>query len=136
MEGVAREGASVGWSQATELRYFRKKSRTGLCSGVGKLTLLWGFQTKENHVCPPGKLADKTSNFVSFSILIFFSLPHFRGSTTCRKTSSKSKFNGVTGSNSVSCAAQVSSAASRKLGIMAPPKPVNRTFLRPSYAFS
>lgn len=58
------------------------------------------------------------------------------GSTTCRKTSSKSKFNGVTGSKPASCAAQVSAAASRKLGIMAPPKPVNRTFLRPSYAFS
>ncbi|XP_052015843.1 recQ-like DNA helicase BLM isoform X2 [Apodemus sylvaticus] len=58
------------------------------------------------------------------------------GSTACRKTSSKSKFNGISGSTSASCAVQVSAAASRKLGIMAPPKPVNRTFLRPSYAFS
>ncbi|XP_031242995.1 Bloom syndrome protein isoform X2 [Mastomys coucha] len=58
------------------------------------------------------------------------------GSTTCRKTSSKSKFHGVTGSSSASCASQAATAASRKLGIMAPPKPVNRTFLRPAYAFS
>lgn len=58
------------------------------------------------------------------------------GSTTCRKPSSKSKFSGVTGSRSVSCASQATSAASRKLGIMAPPKPVNRPFLRPAYAFS
>lgn len=127
-----------------ELRYFRKKFRAYLCTGVGQLTLSWGFQTenadkcktKENHVCSPGKLTDKIINFVSFSILIFFSLPHFRGSTTCRKTTSKSKFYGVTGSRSASCASQATSSASRKLGIMAPPKPVNRTFLRPSYAFS
>lgn len=58
------------------------------------------------------------------------------GSTTGRKTSSKSKFSGVTGSSSASCASQATAAASRRLGIMAPPKPVNRTFLRPSYAFS
>lgn len=58
------------------------------------------------------------------------------GSTTCRKPSSKSKFSGVTGSHSASCASQATSAASRKLGIMAPPKPVNRPFLRPAYAFS
>ncbi|KAK7801838.1 hypothetical protein U0070_023318 [Myodes glareolus] len=57
------------------------------------------------------------------------------GFTTSRKTSSKSKFSGVTGSNSAPCASQATSAASR-LGIMAPPKPVNRTFLRPAYAFS
>ncbi|XP_055479598.1 recQ-like DNA helicase BLM [Psammomys obesus] len=58
------------------------------------------------------------------------------GSTTCRKVSSKSKFSGVTGSSSASCASQATSTASRRLGIMAPPKPVNRAFLRPSYAFS
>ncbi|XP_021049439.1 Bloom syndrome protein [Mus pahari] len=58
------------------------------------------------------------------------------GSTTCRKTSSRSKFYNVTGSSSASCASQATSATSRKLGIMAPPKPVNRTFLKPSYAFS
>ncbi|KAL1774363.1 Bloom syndrome protein isoform X6 [Sigmodon hispidus] len=58
------------------------------------------------------------------------------GSTASRKTSSKSKFSGVTESSSASRASQATSAAGRKLGIMAPPKPVNRTFLRPSYAFS
>ncbi|XP_028610650.1 Bloom syndrome protein isoform X2 [Grammomys surdaster] len=58
------------------------------------------------------------------------------GSTTCRKTSSKSKFSSVTGSSSASCASEATPAASIKLGIMAPPKPVNRPFLRPSYAFS
>ncbi|XP_003513716.3 Bloom syndrome protein isoform X4 [Cricetulus griseus] len=57
-------------------------------------------------------------------------------STASRKTSSKSKFSGVTGSSSASCASQATSVASRKLGIMAPPKPVNRAFLRPSYAVS
>lgn len=57
-------------------------------------------------------------------------------STASRKTSSKSKFSGVTGSSSASCASQAASVASRKLGIMAPPKPVNRAFLRPSYAVS
>ncbi|XP_051004755.1 recQ-like DNA helicase BLM isoform X2 [Acomys russatus] len=58
------------------------------------------------------------------------------GSTTWRKASSKSKFSSVTGSSSASCAFQATSTASRKLGIMAPPKPVSRTFLRPSFAFS
>ncbi|XP_076792788.1 recQ-like DNA helicase BLM [Arvicanthis niloticus] len=58
------------------------------------------------------------------------------GSTTWRKTSSKSKFSSATGSSSASCDSETTAAASRKLGIMAPPKPVNRTFLRPAYAFS
>lgn len=59
-----------------------------------------------------------------------------RGSTTCRKTSSKTKSSGVFGPSSAVRGSQAASGASRKLGLMAPPKPVNRPFLRPSYAFS
>lgn len=58
------------------------------------------------------------------------------GSTTCRKTSSKTKSSGVFGPSSAVRGSQAASGASRKLGLMAPPKPVNRPFLRPSYAFS
>ncbi|XP_008850994.1 Bloom syndrome protein isoform X1 [Nannospalax galili] len=58
------------------------------------------------------------------------------GSTTCTKMSSKSKSSGVIGSSSASHGSQATSGASRKLGIMAPPKPINRAFLRPAYAFS
>ncbi|KAM6180476.1 recQ-like DNA helicase BLM isoform 3-T3 [Erethizon dorsatum] len=58
------------------------------------------------------------------------------GSTTCRRMSSKSKFSSTIGSSSASHSSQATSGASRKLGIMAPPKPMNRPFLRPSYAFS
>ncbi|XP_006905348.1 Bloom syndrome protein isoform X1 [Pteropus alecto] len=58
------------------------------------------------------------------------------GSTTCRKTSSKTKSSGVFGPSSAVHGSQAASGASRKLGLMAPPKPVNRPFLRPSYAFS
>ncbi|XP_006867211.1 PREDICTED: Bloom syndrome protein isoform X2 [Chrysochloris asiatica] len=58
------------------------------------------------------------------------------GSTTCRKTSSKTKPSDTFGSSSAFLGSQVTSVASRKLGIMAPPKPKNRPFLMPSYAFS
>lgn len=145
MEDVAGGGEFVGWSQATELRYFRKKFRTDLYSGVGKLTLSWVSRQKmQTNIRPKkimfvlwqvtGRRPLTLSHLVS--ILIFFPLPHFRGSTTWRKTSSKSKFSSATGSSSASCDSETTAAASRKLGIMAPPKPVNRTFLRPAYAFS
>ncbi|KAM9586178.1 recQ-like DNA helicase BLM [Trichechus inunguis] len=52
------------------------------------------------------------------------------GSTTCRKTSSKSS--DTFGSSSAFPGFQVTSVASRKLGIMAPPKPKYRPFLKPS----
>ncbi|KAF6076685.1 BLM RecQ like helicase [Phyllostomus discolor] len=58
------------------------------------------------------------------------------GSTACRKMSSKSKSSGTVGPRSAGHGSQMAPGASRKLGIMAPPKPVNRAFLRPSYAFS
>uniref|UniRef100_A0A8C8ZD81 RecQ-like DNA helicase BLM n=1 Tax=Prolemur simus TaxID=1328070 RepID=A0A8C8ZD81_PROSS len=58
------------------------------------------------------------------------------GSTTYRKVSSKTKSSSVIGSSSASHGSQTTSGASRKLGIMAPPKPINRPFLKPSYAFS
>ncbi|XP_033616985.1 Bloom syndrome protein isoform X2 [Fukomys damarensis] len=57
-------------------------------------------------------------------------------STTCRRMSSKSKFSSTVGSSSALPSSQATSGASKKLGIMAPPKPINRQFLRPSYAFS
>ncbi|KAM7048350.1 recQ-like DNA helicase BLM isoform 2-T2 [Molossus nigricans] len=57
-------------------------------------------------------------------------------STTCRKISPKIKSSTVLGPISTVSGSQVTSGASRKLGIMAPPKPANRPFLRPSYAFS
>lgn len=55
------------------------------------------------------------------------------GSTACRKTSSRAR---PTSSSASPSAFQAASGASRKLGIMAPPKPRNRPFLKPSYAFS
>nr|XP_027810919.1 Bloom syndrome protein isoform X2 [Marmota flaviventris] len=58
------------------------------------------------------------------------------GTTTCRKISSKSKSANIMGSSSALHGSQATSGARRKLGIMAPPKPINRPFLRPSYAFS
>uniref|UniRef100_A0A2K6KK04 RecQ-like DNA helicase BLM n=1 Tax=Rhinopithecus bieti TaxID=61621 RepID=A0A2K6KK04_RHIBE len=58
------------------------------------------------------------------------------GSATCRKIPSKTKSSSIIGSSSASHTSQVTSGANRKLGIMAPPKPINRPFLKPSYAFS
>ncbi|XP_025748801.1 recQ-like DNA helicase BLM isoform X2 [Callorhinus ursinus] len=58
------------------------------------------------------------------------------GSTVCRKTSSKSKSSNIFGPHSSVQGSQAASGATRKLGIMAPPKPINRPFLKPSYAFS
>ncbi|XP_008686016.1 Bloom syndrome protein [Ursus maritimus] len=58
------------------------------------------------------------------------------GSTTCRRTSSKSKASNIFGPRSSVLGSQAASGATRKLGIMAPPKPINRPFLKPSYAFS
>uniref|UniRef100_A0A7N5KAM2 RecQ-like DNA helicase BLM n=2 Tax=Ailuropoda melanoleuca TaxID=9646 RepID=A0A7N5KAM2_AILME len=58
------------------------------------------------------------------------------GSTTCRRTSSKSKASNIFGPHSSVLGSQAASGATRKLGIMAPPKPINRPFLKPSYAFS
>ncbi|XP_034880072.1 Bloom syndrome protein isoform X1 [Mirounga leonina] len=58
------------------------------------------------------------------------------GSTVCRKTSSKSKSSNIFGPHSSVHGSQAASGATRKLGIMAPPKPINRPFLKPSYAFS
>ncbi|KAM6201070.1 recQ-like DNA helicase BLM isoform 2-T2 [Rhynchocyon petersi] len=58
------------------------------------------------------------------------------GSTTYRKASSKMKSSDTFGSSSAFYGSQQTSEASRKLGIMAPPKPKNRPFLQPSYAFS
>ncbi|XP_017498842.3 recQ-like DNA helicase BLM isoform X1 [Manis javanica] len=58
------------------------------------------------------------------------------GSTACRRISSKTKPANMFGPSSALCGSQEASGASGKLGIMAPPKPINRPFLRPSYAFS
>nr|XP_012417104.1 PREDICTED: Bloom syndrome protein isoform X2 [Odobenus rosmarus divergens] len=58
------------------------------------------------------------------------------GYTVCRKTSSKSKSSNIFGPHSSVHGSQAASGATRKLGIMAPPKPINRPFLKPSYAFS
>nr|XP_035159759.2 recQ-like DNA helicase BLM isoform X2 [Callithrix jacchus] len=57
------------------------------------------------------------------------------GSATRRKMSSRTK-SSIAGSSSASHASQATSGANRKLGIMAPPKPINRPFLKPSYAFT
>ncbi|XP_048185494.1 Bloom syndrome protein [Perognathus longimembris pacificus] len=57
-------------------------------------------------------------------------------STTCRKTSSKSKSSSAAGSGPAVLGSRATSGASGKLGIMAPPKPKNRPFLKPSYALS
>nr|XP_008510865.1 PREDICTED: Bloom syndrome protein isoform X1 [Equus przewalskii]XP_008510866.1 PREDICTED: Bloom syndrome protein isoform X1 [Equus przewalskii]XP_008510867.1 PREDICTED: Bloom syndrome protein isoform X1 [Equus przewalskii] len=56
------------------------------------------------------------------------------GSTASRKLSSKTKSSSITGPSLHG--SQAASGATRKLGIMAPPKPVNRPFLKPSYALS
>ncbi|XP_004432030.1 PREDICTED: Bloom syndrome protein [Ceratotherium simum simum] len=58
------------------------------------------------------------------------------GSTACRKISSKTKSSNIFGPSSALHGSEAASGASRKLGIMAPPKPINRPFLKPSYAFS
>ncbi|XP_025774702.1 Bloom syndrome protein isoform X3 [Puma concolor] len=58
------------------------------------------------------------------------------GSTTCRRISAKSKSSNIFGPRSPLPGPQAAPGASRKLGIMAPPKPINRPFLKPSYAFS
>ncbi|XP_077934979.1 recQ-like DNA helicase BLM isoform X3 [Halichoerus grypus] len=58
------------------------------------------------------------------------------GFTVCRKTSSKSKSSNIFGPHSSVHGSQAAAGATRKLGIMAPPKPINRPFLKPSYAFS
>ncbi|XP_023364578.1 Bloom syndrome protein [Otolemur garnettii] len=76
-----------------------------------------------------------------YSKLLLFTKPCFHHhSTLCtlpgRKVSSKTKSSNVIGSSSASHDSQAPSGACRKLGIMAPPKPVNRPFLKPSYAFS
>lgn len=55
------------------------------------------------------------------------------GSTACRKTSSRTRPSHSSESDSPF---QAALGAKGKLGIMAPPKPVNRPFLKPSYAFS
>ncbi|XP_005878542.1 PREDICTED: Bloom syndrome protein [Myotis brandtii] len=57
-------------------------------------------------------------------------------STTCRKISPKTKSSSIPGPTSTARGSQAAAGISRKLGIMAPPKPVNRPFLRPTYAFS
>ncbi|XP_004708150.1 Bloom syndrome protein [Echinops telfairi] len=56
--------------------------------------------------------------------------------TTSRKTAYTTKSADTFGSGPACLGAQTTSVASRKLGIMAPPKPKNRPFLKPSYAFS
>lgn len=85
------------------------------------------------YIAPSGY--GKTVHFALY-LTFRFSLSHFRGSSTCRKTSPKTKSSGVFGPSSAVRGSQAASGASRKLGLMAPPKPVNRPFLRPSYAFS
>lgn len=85
---------------------------------------------------PAGEEGDDSSLLDSFNILIFFSLSPPRGSTACRRISSKTKPANMFGPSSALCGSQEASGASGKLGIMAPPKPINRPFLRPSYAFS
>ena len=82
------------------------------------------------------RLRENCSLLVLFDILIFFSLSHFRGSSTCRRIPSKTKSSSIFGPSSALHGSQAASGVSRKLGIMAPPKPVNRPFLKPSYAFS
>ncbi|XP_059534370.1 recQ-like DNA helicase BLM isoform X1 [Myotis daubentonii] len=57
-------------------------------------------------------------------------------STTCRRISPKTKSSSIPGPTSTARGSQAAAGVSRKLGIMAPPKPVNRPFLRPTYAFS
>ncbi|XP_075414132.1 recQ-like DNA helicase BLM isoform X2 [Tenrec ecaudatus] len=56
--------------------------------------------------------------------------------TTYRKTACKTKSTDTFGSGPACPGAQRASVASRTLGIMAPPKPKTRPFLKPSYAFS
>uniref|UniRef100_A0A8C6G049 RecQ-like DNA helicase BLM n=1 Tax=Moschus moschiferus TaxID=68415 RepID=A0A8C6G049_MOSMO len=58
------------------------------------------------------------------------------GSSTCRRIPSKTKPSNIIGPSSTLHGSQAASGVSRKLGIMAPPKPINRPFLKPSYAFS
>ncbi|XP_077630358.1 recQ-like DNA helicase BLM isoform X1 [Crocuta crocuta] len=58
------------------------------------------------------------------------------GSTACRRASAKSKSSNVFGPRLPLPGPQAASGTGRKLGIMAPPKPINRPFLKPSYAFS
>ncbi|XP_068847489.1 recQ-like DNA helicase BLM isoform X2 [Capricornis sumatraensis] len=58
------------------------------------------------------------------------------GSNTCRRIPSKTKPSNIIGPSSTLPGSQAASGVSRKLGIMAPPKPINRPFLKPSYAFS
>ncbi|XP_044789360.2 Bloom syndrome protein isoform X2 [Bubalus bubalis] len=58
------------------------------------------------------------------------------GSNTCRRIPSKTKPSNIIGPSSTLHGSQAASGVSRKLGIMAPPKPINRPFLKPSYAFS
>ncbi|XP_060035599.1 recQ-like DNA helicase BLM [Erinaceus europaeus] len=55
------------------------------------------------------------------------------GSTTCRKSSSRTKPSSISGPSSAVHGSQAVSGANRKLGIMAPPKPLNRPFLKPSF---
>ncbi|XP_019495797.1 PREDICTED: Bloom syndrome protein isoform X2 [Hipposideros armiger] len=57
-------------------------------------------------------------------------------STARRKISPKTKSSGSFGPSSTVPGSRAASGASRKLGIMAPPMPVNRPFLKPSFAFS
>ncbi|KAM4826489.1 recQ-like DNA helicase BLM isoform 1-T1 [Thomomys bottae] len=57
-------------------------------------------------------------------------------STAHRKTSSRSKASSAAGSSSTMRGSRAVLGASGKLGIMAPPKPVSRPFLKPSYALS
>uniref|UniRef100_A0A452E3H5 RecQ-like DNA helicase BLM n=1 Tax=Capra hircus TaxID=9925 RepID=A0A452E3H5_CAPHI len=58
------------------------------------------------------------------------------GSNTCRRIPSKTKPSNVIRPSSTLPGSQAASGVSKKLGIMAPPKPINRPFLKPSYAFS
>uniref|UniRef100_A0A8C2R168 RecQ-like DNA helicase BLM n=1 Tax=Capra hircus TaxID=9925 RepID=A0A8C2R168_CAPHI len=58
------------------------------------------------------------------------------GANTCRRIPSKTKPSNVIRPSSTLPGSQAASGVSKKLGIMAPPKPINRPFLKPSYAFS
>nr|XP_006132166.1 Bloom syndrome protein isoform X1 [Pelodiscus sinensis] len=57
-----------------------------------------------------------------------------RGNVNNKKTSSNSKFQASSRYNSTSNGTTVTPGTRRKLGIMAPPKPQNRQFLKPSYS--
>ncbi|KAG8516349.1 LOW QUALITY PROTEIN: Bloom syndrome protein [Galemys pyrenaicus] len=62
-----------------------------------------------------------------------FSVP-LRASTACRNTTARDKACSVSAPGAALCGPPA--AAGRKLGVMAPPKPASRPFLKPTFAFA